>query len=107
MTTKQTRPFTVKALGILIPIALATSCDPVYAHEFPAQQVEYTCATARFYVTTPSDRCIMEQYHWFVEASQSEHYESNLIYGQRHNHRGEVVGIDFKLVLDRVRWLSR
>lgn len=79
---------------------------PAQAHEFPVALVEYTCSTETFYVTTPSDKCIMEQYHWFVEASQSEHYESALWYGHRHNWRGEVVGIDYKKVLDRVRYLK-
>ena len=87
----------------LLALLLAT----VQAHDFPAQQVEYVCRAAPYYITTPSDACIMEQYHWFVEASQSEHYEKQLWYGQRLNYKGEVVGMDFKPVVDRVRWLSR
>lgn len=86
-------------LTALMPLA--------HAHDFPAAQVEYTCSTAGFYITTPSDSCIKEQYQWFAEASQSENYEKQLWYGQRLNYKGEVVGIDFKPVVDRVRWLAR
>lgn len=88
------------------PLIALLFITPAQAHEFPAALVEYTCSTETFYVTTPTDKCILEQYTWFAEASMSEHYKGAVWYGSRHNWRGEVVGIDFKKVLERVRYLK-
>ena len=72
-------------MKVLIALLLTT---PVHAHDFPSHLAEYTCSTETFYVTTPADKCIMEQYRWFFEASQSQHYEQALFWGYRYNWRG-------------------
>lgn len=76
-------------------------------HEFPSEQVERHCRTAMHYITYTDSECIKEQYAWFELASQSEHYPGALWYGQKRNWKGEVVGMDFKPVLDRVNYLTK
>ena len=91
-------------MKVLIALLLAT---PVHAHDFPAHLAKYTCCTATFYTTTPKDTCMMEQYRWFFEVSQSKHYEKALPWGYHHNWRGDVIGVDFKRVRDRVLHIER
>lgn len=89
---------------LLIWIAFPLS---VSAHEFPTQHVERHCRTAMHYITYELDDCILEQYAWFEVASQSPDYEKSLWYGQHRDWMGRVVGVDFKLVLDRVNYLNK
>lgn len=88
-------------------VILTTFMSLSHAHDFPTDLVQYTCNTETFYLTTALDTCIAEQHAWFSEASMTDFYESEMWYGYRHNWTGEVVGVDFKKVVERTRWLSR
>lgn len=79
----------------------------VNAYDFPAQQVERHCRVAMHYITYELDECILQQCQWFVEASESPEYGRALWYGQKRNWKGEVVGMDFKLVIERINYLNK
>lgn len=87
-------------------LMLPFSITVANAHEFPSEQVERHCRVAMHYITYELDDCVLEQYAWFELDSQSEHYPGALWYGQKRNWRGEVVGMDFKLVIERVEYLK-
>lgn len=78
--------------------------------DFPAAHVEYTCRTALFYMAKGFDACVKEQYGLYDKVQSmgltDKQYRSALWYGQRTNWKGEVVGVDFLDVLNRVEYLK-
>lgn len=93
----------MKSITFLI---LTTFMSSTSAHDFPSQQVEHHCRVAMHYITYKLDECILQQYQWFEVASQSPDYSKSLWWGQKQNWRGDVVEVDFRLVLDRVEYLK-
>ncbi len=81
----------------------------VTAAEFPSKQVEYVCDTAPYYYTRSLDDCILEQYGWYADIMDmgltDSQYANALWYGQKYGYMGDVVGIDFKPVLQRAEYL--
>lgn len=94
----------------LIALAGIFTAYAVSAKEFPKQQVQYVCDTAPYYYTTTREKCMLEQYAWYTDVMvmdlTDEHYSNALWYGQKYGYMGNVIGIDFKPVLDRAKYLK-
>lgn len=85
---------------------------PMPAHaEFPRELAAYVCDTAPYYYTTSKDKCMMEQYGWYQDVMAmgltDKQYNNALWYGQKYGYMGNVIGIDFKPVLDRAEYLRK
>lgn len=85
--------------------AIALLVSTASAHTFPQDKVEYHCRTAMHYITYTMEECVSQQRGWFDKVDQSTHYKKALWWGQRTNGWGDVVGYDFKLIYERVRYL--
>lgn len=83
----------------------------IHAKEFPLDEVIYTCRVHPVYIATSREDCLSEQRDWFNQIGKmnltEKQWNNALWYGYRYNWRGEVVGIDMKLVLDHAKWISR
>jgi hypothetical protein len=84
---------------------------PSIAFGFPQEKVEYICNYAGYYIASPLDKCLKEQYTYYQQIKDlnltDKQYKNSLWYGERNNWRGEVVGIDFYKVLERAKYLSK